>query len=218
MLLRRTVLVLGGSVMLGCATTEHPPEYYKPPPPVALQDPPPGMAVVYLIRTPHDSQTVVVHVAGMAPFSLPPETHTVLLLKPGTYALQGTRSGLFSGGQPSFAPRAVADAGRSAAVPVPVWQHRARCSAGGVHPGRGWWCGAFGDPWHGHRCQHAVVEELLRAGRAGFSVHRTLRQAGLSVQSLFSMRCTSGCCTLRAVPMAKKCSSTPSQGANHCRP
>ena len=104
MLLRRTVLMLGGSAVLGCATTEHPPEYYKPPPPVALQDPPPGMAVVYLIRTPHDSQTVVVHVAGMAPFLLPPETHTVLLLKPGTYALQGTRSGLFSGGQPSFAP------------------------------------------------------------------------------------------------------------------
>ncbi len=103
MLLRRTAMFLGLSVLLGCAT-EHPPEYYKPPPPVALQDPPPGMSVVYLIRTPHDSQTVVVNVAGMAPFSLPPETHTVLLLKPGIYAVQGTQSGLFAAGKRSFAP------------------------------------------------------------------------------------------------------------------
>lgn len=103
MLLRLTVMVLGLSVLLGCAT-EHPPEYYKPPPPVALQDPPPGLSVVYLIRTPLDRETVVVHVTGLEPFSLPPETHTVLLLKPGAYGMQGPLSGLVTDSGQSFAP------------------------------------------------------------------------------------------------------------------
>jgi hypothetical protein len=103
MFLRSAALVLTLSVVLGCAS-EHPPEYFKPPPPVALRDAPPGMSVVYLIRTPHDSQTIEVQIQGMKAFVLPPETHTVLLLKPGTYVMQGTGTGLFSAGKPSFAP------------------------------------------------------------------------------------------------------------------
>jgi hypothetical protein len=103
MFLRNAALALTLSIVLGCAS-EHPPEYFKPPPPVALHDPPPGMSVVYLIRTPHDSQTVEVQVQGIKPFALPPEAHTVLLLKPGTYVIQGTGTGLFSAGKRSFAP------------------------------------------------------------------------------------------------------------------
>lgn len=102
-MLRRQLLGLSALLMSGCAT-EYPPDYFRPAPPLPLQDPPPGMAVVYLIRTPHDGQTIQVLLDGQSPFLLPPETHTVLFLQPGRYALKGVHRSTFGAKSEAFLP------------------------------------------------------------------------------------------------------------------
>lgn len=89
---RRHLLVAGISgVLAACA-----PPPFKPlefPPPLPLQDPMPGRAMIYLLRTPDDGQTVTVFFNGTKVAKLPRGTYTALSLKPGSYAITTTRSG-----------------------------------------------------------------------------------------------------------------------------
>jgi hypothetical protein len=71
-------------LVAACATDFKP---LKFPDPVPLVTPGEGMAVVYLMRTPHDSAQVDVFLNGTRTATLPRETYAVLMLKPGAYKL-----------------------------------------------------------------------------------------------------------------------------------
>jgi len=69
-------------VLSGCA--------FKPlnfPPPTVLQDPLPGLAIVYILRVPHDSAAVEVSLNDVPIARLPAETYTAINLRPGTYTI-----------------------------------------------------------------------------------------------------------------------------------
>ena len=61
----------------GCATEFKPLQF---PDPVVLQQPTGGMAVVYIMRTAHDSPTVDVFLNGVRTAQLPKESYAILEL------------------------------------------------------------------------------------------------------------------------------------------
>jgi len=84
-------------LLLACATKE-----YTPPPRAALQDPLPGLALLYVMRSPYDDAPLNLMLNEKPATKLPPSTYTVLSLSPGRYVL-GT-SGVVdkATGQPSI--------------------------------------------------------------------------------------------------------------------
>jgi len=91
-----TVMATAAVLLLltqGCATPVAKP--FVPPVVVdlPLQDPPPGMAVVYLLRSPYDSSSVSVHMQGRNLAVLPPSSYTVVVLQPGQHVLETRVSG-----------------------------------------------------------------------------------------------------------------------------
>ena len=100
---RRSVLVALSACVAGCAINP-PASYYQPPPLIPIQDPLPGHGIVYLLRAPHDPETLAIQLNTQQPFRLEPSTYTVLVLKPGDYAMRGTEGGLFGRTKEAFAP------------------------------------------------------------------------------------------------------------------
>jgi hypothetical protein len=78
-------------LLAACASPEFRPLVF--PPDIALQDPPPGAAIVYLLRAPHDRQTVEVFFGTKALAVLPPATYTVVVVPPGRYEIKSGSSG-----------------------------------------------------------------------------------------------------------------------------
>lgn len=66
----------------GCASEFKPLQF---PDPVVLKEPKEEMAVVYIMRTAHDSPTVDVFLNGVRTAQLPKESYAILQLKAGTY-------------------------------------------------------------------------------------------------------------------------------------
>ena len=66
----------------GCASEFKPLQF---PDPVVLLEPKEGMAIVYIMRTAHDSPTVGVFLNGARTAQLPKESYAILQLKAGTY-------------------------------------------------------------------------------------------------------------------------------------
>ena len=88
---RRSALLLGSALVLGCASPEFKPLIF--PPAVVLQDAPPGRAVVYLLRAPHDGASLPVYFNERRMAVLPPLAYTVVVVNPGTYAIASAREG-----------------------------------------------------------------------------------------------------------------------------
>ena len=87
--MNRRALAFALSIALtGCASREFKPLEFAPP--VALQDPLPGLAIVYLLRAPHDPVVVDVALNSALAARLPAETYTAVSLQPGTYAIATT--------------------------------------------------------------------------------------------------------------------------------
>jgi len=94
---RIVCIVLGAVSCVGCTYTgEFRPLEFKE---VVVQEALPGRALVYLIRAPHDTATVVVERAGRRVAELPPETHTAFSMSPSeldlstfTVGATGTRA------------------------------------------------------------------------------------------------------------------------------
>lgn len=89
-MLRRLLIAAASLGLAACARDFKPLEFA---PSVALQDAPPGQAVVYLLRTPHDSDSVTVFLNGRRVAVLPAETYTAVRLRPGRYAILAAPSG-----------------------------------------------------------------------------------------------------------------------------
>jgi len=73
---------------------------------IVLQDALPGQAIIYLIRAPHDAQPVQVGVSNLESMVLPPNSYTVVSVRPGTQLL-----GIGSAGQIGQATEIVFHAG-----------------------------------------------------------------------------------------------------------
>ena len=89
MLTRRT-LVFIAATLTACAAPFKPLEFA---PPVALQDAPPGLAIVYLLRVPHDGQAIDVYFGGKKAAALPPARYTAVTVAPGTYSIVAVNKG-----------------------------------------------------------------------------------------------------------------------------
>ena len=79
---RFVAIALPVFLLLACATKE-----YTPPPRATLQDPLPGLALVYLMRSPYDDAPLDLMLNDKPATKLPPSTYTVLSLSPGRYVL-----------------------------------------------------------------------------------------------------------------------------------
>jgi hypothetical protein len=89
---RRTITIfLSSLVLTGCASTEFEPLTFAPD--VMLQDPLPGMAIVYLIRAPHDNAAISVYFNSSKMALLPPNSYTVVSIQPGTYQVASAAPG-----------------------------------------------------------------------------------------------------------------------------
>jgi hypothetical protein len=81
LLSRIVCIVLCALSVIGCTYTgEFRPLEFKE---AVVQEALPGRALVYLIRAPHDTATVLVERAGRRVAELPPETHTAFSTVPG---------------------------------------------------------------------------------------------------------------------------------------
>ena len=80
---RRLTLLALSLLAAGCTSTEFKPLTF--PDSVVLQEAPPEMAIVYLIRAPHDSATLPVYIDERKVVVLPPASYSVVVLPPGTY-------------------------------------------------------------------------------------------------------------------------------------
>ena len=116
-------------------------------------------------------------------------------------------------------PQSAADLARHVCLSHSVWQRRTEWTLHEGSQSYQWPEQARLTCNHGDGLRRAAAPAVAawtgtrRGGKAGRS-----SGGGLQGTTALSRLCTSGCCTLRAVPMAKKCSCTPSQGANHCMP
>lgn len=88
---RRWSLATLACVFGGCANREFRPLEFSPP--VRLQDPLPGMAIVYLLRVPHDPVPLDILIDGKRIATLPPSTFTVATLAPGEHGLRAVKPG-----------------------------------------------------------------------------------------------------------------------------
>jgi hypothetical protein len=89
--MHRRVFIAAGSLSLGaCAARDFKPLEFAPP--VPLQDPLPGRAIVYLMRTPNERDTIAVFTNQRLAAVLPPETYTAVSLRPGRYAVSASSS------------------------------------------------------------------------------------------------------------------------------
>lgn len=70
------------ALLCGCASKP-----LNAPPSTVLQDPLPGLAIVYILRVPHDSAAVEVSLNDVSIARLPAETYTAISLRPGTYKM-----------------------------------------------------------------------------------------------------------------------------------
>jgi hypothetical protein len=89
---RRLMLLLAVFAVAACAVAPKP---YDPPVDLPLQDPPAGQAIVYLLRAPYDSSTVVVAVNGKVLAVLPGSTYTAVVVPSGRNILVTTVRSLF---------------------------------------------------------------------------------------------------------------------------
>lgn len=99
---RRLMLLLAVLAVAGCVVAPKP---YEPPIDLPLQDPPAGQAIVYLLRAPYDSSTVVVAVNGKVVAVLPSSTYTAVVVPSGRNILAtNVRSpfGIGGEGAPAF--------------------------------------------------------------------------------------------------------------------
>jgi hypothetical protein len=72
--------------LAGCRSAAFKPSDFAPA--VNLQDPLPEMAIVYLLRIPHDSATVTVYFDARKMAVMKPESYTAVYVKPGTYEIK----------------------------------------------------------------------------------------------------------------------------------
>ena len=89
MMKRRHFATALSSLLGACASPEFKPLVF--PPDVVLQDPPPGTAVVYLLRAPHDRETVTVYFGQQAMATLPPSTYAVVVVAPGAHEIRSSK-------------------------------------------------------------------------------------------------------------------------------
>lgn len=87
---RRFLLAVSLALLAGCASEFKPLSF---PPNVVLQDAPPGMAIVYLIRAPHDGATLPVYIDGRLVAKLPPMTYTAAVVAPGAHKIASAPHG-----------------------------------------------------------------------------------------------------------------------------
>ena len=89
---RRTAFtLLVNFALAGCASPEFKPLVFAQD--VALQDPLPGMAIVYLLRAPHDRASVPVYFNARKMALLPPASYTAVSIQPGTYSVASAAPG-----------------------------------------------------------------------------------------------------------------------------
>jgi hypothetical protein len=82
---RRAAMIAMSVTVIGCASKEFKPLEFAPP--IALQDPLPGLAIIYLLRAPHDPVAVDVALNSTLVARLPAGTYTAVNLRPGAYAI-----------------------------------------------------------------------------------------------------------------------------------
>ena len=101
----RRLAALGIAVgILGACAGDKPPSYFAPPSPKPLQVAPRDMAVVYLLRAPHDPATLTLNIEGHSNFKLPSASYVAVMLRPGSYKLTGTQNSMWGQAEPAFAP------------------------------------------------------------------------------------------------------------------
>ena len=88
---RRSFLLASTTFLFGCASSGFKPLSF--PPNVVLQDAPAGMAVVYLIRAPHDRATIPVYFDERKLAVLPALTYTAVVVMPSTFAIASAPGG-----------------------------------------------------------------------------------------------------------------------------
>jgi len=106
---RRALLFSLCAALVGCASREFKPLEFAPP--VRLQDPLPGLAIVYLLRAPHDSVSVDVALNSTPVARLPAETYTAVSLQPGTYTITTAESSEVKASGPGADPVLTVSAG-----------------------------------------------------------------------------------------------------------